>query len=363
MDRCAIASSRTSNDEQCWLPGFVDSVSKRELRVGAMTFSHLQNLGQVWPFKRLRVDWFEAWHPDLDAAQRLLPEMETCPPELYKELIELRDERPKRTALVTEGGNPVAVIGLKYESSGWRPVTTWLVPEAVFPAANEYLLAALAALRIPVFVAWWRQRVPPPAAGFLIDHIHATPTHHLSCAAGFEAYWRQSGLERDIARARKKCAHLRFEVNMVGADEWAITNWAKRWSTPGSSHFAESIERIAVSRYWTKRGRQFTFALLDGDRLAAADVCFAHRGDIVGQIHYRDPAFEKYSVGTRLIEGVHRWAAESGFAGQDFGGGHAYKKRWAPESGIRWEFTLRRDPLRPSRIAKALWRSGRRAVA
>ena len=328
-----------------------------------MNSPHLQNLSQIWPFKRLRVDWFAPWHPELDAAQRLLPGMETCPPDSYRELIEIPDSRPKRTALVTERGNPVAVIGLKYESSQWRPVTTWLVPGAVFPVADGYLLAALAALRLPIFVAWWRQQVPPPAAGFLIDHIQATPTHRLSCAAGFEAYWRNSGLARDIAKARKRCADMRFEVNLVGADEWAITNWARRWSTPGSSHVPESVERIAVSRYWSPRGRQFTFALLDGDRLAAADVCFAHQGDIVGQVHYRDPAYEKHLVGTRLIEAVHMWAAESGFLGQDFGGGHAYKKRWAPEGGTRWEFTLGDNPLTPSRIAKAVWHRGRRAMS
>jgi len=288
--------------------------------------------------ERFRVHWFDEWHDDLDAALGHLPEMDTCPTPLYKELILTLSTAEKRTALVTRGGDPVAVVGLRKSDGHWVPVTSWIVPGVVFPVIEDQLIPVLIALQEPVVVAWWRQREPPPPHNRL-EILDTASTRRLTCTGDYEAYWRKTKLLKEIRRARRRCHHLTVEVNRPGAAEWTILEWGRAWAPPGAELLPDTGDRVVVARYWEPRGRHFTVSLVDGDRIAASGVVFAHGSHIVGMANCRDSTFDHLGVGNRLLDAVHQWALESGFEKQDFGGGHDYKKRWAPEEGLRYQFT------------------------
>ncbi len=129
---------------------------------------------------RLRVRWFDRWHPALDEALQLLPEHDCCPHELYGLVVQNPGPARKRTALVTEDGVPVAVAGLRQIGRAqWEPVTQWLVPGIVFPAQRGYLMPALQALRRDISVGWWRMNSPPPTVPGM-SRLEATPVSLVS---------------------------------------------------------------------------------------------------------------------------------------------------------------------------------------
>lgn len=302
--------------------------------------------------RRLHTDWFEAWHPDLDAAISALPSMEMCPPDLYRQLAVNRGAGAKRTALVTDRGAPVAVIALRREADHWTPVTTWIVPGVDVPVRDGCLLDALVALEVPVRLAWWRRDSAPPAS-HLLEDLQGVATHQLTCVGDFEAFWKESGQWRHVQKARKKCSGLTVAVNRPGAAEWTIRSWSRRWAKPDALELPTTDDHLLVARYWEPHGRHVTISLLDGDRIAASDTVLAHGTDIVGLINYRDPAYDELGIGTRMLDATQQWAVAAHYRTHDFGGGFDYKRRWAPPAGMRWTFMVRPHPL--ANVAKAVW--------
>jgi hypothetical protein len=201
---------------------------------------------------------------------------------------------------------------------------------------------ALQALELPIFVAWWRQAMPPPDDPRL-EALTRVSTRKLTCSSDFEEYWRQSGLLRHVRRARNRCKHLKFVVNAPGASEWTLSNWGRRWAQPGGE-LSDVQDRFVALRYWEPRNRQFTLALADDETIVAGASVFVHDRELVGQANYRNPDYDRLDVWTRLLDCVHCWACEQGFEKQDFGGGHEYKTKWAPEDGARWQFTIHPTP-------------------
>ena len=98
----------------------------------------------------LHVAWFDGWSTVLDNALRELPEMENCPHELFRSTMQSPSSTRKRTALVTEGDGAVAVVGLRQEGKHWVPAMQGIVPGAIAPAREGYLLRALRSLRVDV---------------------------------------------------------------------------------------------------------------------------------------------------------------------------------------------------------------------
>ena len=289
--------------------------------------------------ERLRVHWFDDWHDDLDAALGHLPEMDTCPTPLYRELILRRSTVEKRTALVTRGGDPVAVVGLRRDADHWVPVTSWVVPGVVFPVVENQLVPVLMALREPVIVTWWRQPEPPPTHD-RIEVLETVATRRIECRGDHETHWVKSKLMKSVRRARRRCEHMNVEVNRPGAAEWTIRNWGRRWAPPGMEILPDTADRVAVAEYWEPRGRHFVISLVDGDRIIASAIVFAHGNHVVGMAFHRESSFDHLQVSTRLIDAVHQWASETGFEKLDIGGGHDYKRRWAPEEGEHHQFMV-----------------------
>ncbi|HEX7081826.1 MAG TPA: GNAT family N-acetyltransferase [Gammaproteobacteria bacterium] len=311
--------------------------------------------------RRLRIDWFDRWHPDLDAALATLPEMPMCPHELYRDLVTNRGPVEKRAALVTSGGDPVAVVGVRRDGQRWTPVTTWIVPGSLFPVRDGMLVPVLTAFDVPLFVVWWRQSEAPPESD-RFTRLEGVETRRLSVQGNYEAFWKETRLWRRIADARRKCQSLTVAVNVPGAAEWTLMNWGRKWAPEGFDEVPDMRDRLVVARYWEPRGRHFALSLLDGDKPAGAAVMFVHGDHVIGLAYHREPAYEKYSIGTRLIDAVHQWAASEGYEAVDVGGGDRYKEQWAPVGGMRWQFVVAPKRSLVSRARSAAWRRLRKAV-
>ncbi len=290
---------------------------------------------------RLSVRWFNGWDPALDEALRLLPEHDCCPHELYGLLVRNPGSARKRTALVTERGVPVAVAGLRQIGrSQWEPVTQWLVPGIVFPARPGYLMPALRALRSDISVAWWRMNDTPPVVRGM-SNLESTPVHRWSFSEDFEGYWRKMKHFKTVQNKRNRCRDFAVAVNPPGSARWVIENWSARWNDQAVSTSDPSLaDRILLAEYLEGCGKHYTLVLLDGTKPIAGATNTVHGSDLVAGVIYREPEYDRYGVGDRIIDSVFSFAAEHGFAMLDIGGGHEYKKHWAPQDGERWSFTI-----------------------
>lgn len=310
----------------------------------------------------LKTHWFDHWHPDLDGALAVLPEMETCPNELYRLIGDPEDSLvPKRIALLTDGDQPMAVIALRRELRRWTPVTTWVVPGALFPIDDGNILRALRALRpldAPLFMSWWRQSVAPPYS--LRMTLAALPTYQLELTSDYEALWQETGLMSDIRKARKRCVRFNLEINAPGAAEWTIRSWGQKWATAGLAEQPEMRDKLIVARYWEQRGRHVCLSLRDGDQFIAGDTSFVHGRDLVGLNHYRDEGYGRCGLGNRLLDAATSFAAERDFRYHDFGGGYEYKKQWARQIGTRWQFTFDASRIPVWTVANKMWHQMRR---
>lgn len=105
----------------------------------------------------LKVKWFTSWHPLLDEALAVLPEMETCPHELSAALMRNPSPTAKRMALVMEG-HCLACMGRMPAES--HPALR--APSLVRSGATPPLPAALVVARLApdgvVEFQWGRTR-------------------------------------------------------------------------------------------------------------------------------------------------------------------------------------------------------------
>jgi hypothetical protein len=286
----------------------------------------------------LRAADFPAWRPELDDALAALPALANCPPGLYRSLAEPRGNVPKRTVLVTSSGSPAAVVSLRSADGIWEPVTTWITPGPPFPCAGGELLRVLHAVGLPMRLAWWRCASEPPRSRRVVPGA-SEPTYRLPCDADAEAYWRESSLMQDVRKARRRCEGFRVEVDAPDASEWVIRNWGTAWNV--AAHHVEDM--IVAARALGVLGRYHNLIVYDKDRPIAGATQIEESGDLVGQAVYRDPAYERHSLGTFVIDRVFSWTVKRGFNGLDFGGTASYKERWAPQGGRK--FVVRVTPL------------------
>jgi GNAT superfamily N-acetyltransferase len=292
------------------------------------------------PNNGLKVSWFEQWNSSLDEALQTLPEMDNCPHELYRLLLQNPASVLKRTALVTERGTPVAVVGLRQKSrSSWELLTQWIIPGAIFPAQPEYLIPALEALGTEVWVAWWRVGAPPPP-GRWIRSMRCTPTYRMHLTEDYEAYWRENKYYKTIRNKRNRCLDFKLVVNSPGSAEWTIKNWESKWRADPHIVDPALTDRIVAAQYLENHGRHFTLWLLDQDIPIGGATLTAHNDDLVAGVIYREPEYEWHGVGVRLIDLSFSFAAENGFKLLDIGGGQDYKKHWAPHEGEHWLFNV-----------------------
>jgi GNAT superfamily N-acetyltransferase len=293
----------------------------------------------------LKVRWFDAWHPILDEALHDLPELDSCSHDLFRLVIQNRGPSRKRIALVTEKGIPVAVVGLRQKGRfDWEPVLQWIVPGEPFPSKPGYIMRAIEALNIEVWVAWWRVKEPPTTMP-LMRYLESTPTYKMHCSDDIEQYWRDNGYFKTIRRMRNRCKDYTLSVNPPGSAEWTIKNWEAKWRENPTKIDPSLADRIMVAKYQEERGLYFTLMLLDQDIPIGGATVLVDQKDLVAAVLYSKPEYRSNGVGDRLIDLCFTLAIEKGFETFDIGGGHEYKRHWASQEGERWWFNVCPEPL------------------
>lgn len=288
----------------------------------------------------LETRFFDDWHPELDEALQHLPEADIFPHELFRMLMKMSDPEKRKILLVTEGGEPVAVAGLRNRSGFWEPVTQWIVPGVLFPVKEGYIARVLAALGQEVRVAWWRWETPPPVHFWIVNAV-STPTHGMRCTEDFESYWRGNGHFKEIRKFRNRCRGFELKVNPPGGSDWTIRNWEARWRPQGIPEMPDLADRLAAARYLHEKGLYHSLLLYSGDEPAAGATMIIHRNYAVAHCSYRNPTYDWHGAMSRLSDLIFSWVKEMGFTGIDLGGSYDYKKEWAPESGQKWSFEVR----------------------
>lgn len=277
---------------------------------------------------------FTRWSADIEHAVRALPENSSCPTELYLSILQRTVESGGRVDVVERSGAPIAVVGSEHDGRlRWRNVTNWLIPGFVCASADDDVLPALARLRIELAVAWWRMPLKPVSPA--IREIRETATHRIAVSER-EQYWRSSKMWRTVAHARNKCSELSLSINQPGDAEWVIRSAAQKWSEPGSI----TANKLDVARALTENGGYASFTLRDGERLLAGSTMHIDGHTGVAGVLYRDDSIGNLPTGVRIIDAVFDYCADNSISEFDLGGGYAYKQRWAPESGSRYEIVL-----------------------
>jgi GNAT superfamily N-acetyltransferase len=165
--------------------------------------------------------------------------------------------------------------------------------------------------------------------------------HRIQPTVDIEAYWRERGNLRNVRTARKRCAQLQHSINWPGAARWVISRWSRTWGVEADG---TSEDRIAVAEYLENQGLHHTFLLSEGDKMVAGSTMLTHQDSLVASVIYRDPAYDSLGTGTRLIDWNFSYARENGFTWIDLGGGHDYKRKWAPADGYRWDIVVAPAP-------------------
>lgn len=288
----------------------------------------------------LKVTWFDTWHPTLDEALQTLPENESYPHELYCLLAKNQGPARKRIALVTEQGTPVAILGLRQRGRfSWEPVTQWITPGTVFPAKPEYILSAMESLGVEFWVAWWRMESGLPSS-HLIRYVESAPTYKMRCSEDAEQYWRDNGYFKTIRRTRNRCKEFSIGINSPGAAEWTIKNWEAKWRKNPALIDPGLGDRILAATYLENQEKYYTITLSDQNIIIGGATLSVHQRDLVAGVLYVEPQYYSHGVGNRLIDLCFTFAVENGYESLDIGGGHEYKKNWAPQDGERWLFNI-----------------------
>lgn len=286
-------------------------------------------------FGKLRAHWFEQWHRDLDAALSELPDVEHFPHELLRQLMTLESGLPKRTVLIADAGEPIAVAGLRKRGRMWEPITNWMAPGVLWPMRPGCAGASIRAIGSPLQVAWWRQQEAAPTGRHLRATGHET-TYGTALDVNLEALWKERKLAKTLRQIEKRTEGYTFQVNAPGDCEWVIRQWGQKWSASAAADSPDLRDRLPAALYLQAAGQHFTLTLRDGERIVAGNTVLKHGETLVGQAVYRDPEYEWQGVGNRLMQLTFYWARETGFRWIDIGGGNAYKERWAPPQS-QWE--------------------------
>ncbi|MFN8558312.1 MAG: GNAT family N-acetyltransferase [Dehalococcoidia bacterium] len=282
------------------------------------------------------MQWFEPWHSLLDDALQEVPEMETCPHELFRRLMLNPSHGTKRAALITDGGRPVAVAGLRRERWHWEPVGNGASPRSVMPVQDGYLWPALAALGVDVRISATQERPPT----HLVRHLGSIPVYKMNCKADYEQYWRKSGNIKAIRPARSRTQQYKFIVDAPGSVAWVIERWADKWKQHPAGETSNARDKLLAAEFYFQNNQLHTYLLMDEDVPVAGNIFFVHRDELLWHTTYMAEEYKWQRVGTRCLELTFRWASEAGYHQVDLGGGHRYKEDWAPQDGEEWSFNV-----------------------
>ena len=320
-----------------------------------------------WPGRRdenVQVEWAQGWDERVDDALRSVPELPDCPHSLLRLLLQNDVPRPKLIAMVSASADGlVALIPLREVGNALEVATNWIVPGPPFPARRGWHLPALRALRRDVGVVWW-----PFVEGSLsptdVEDLRVVPTRRMDLRTDFDAYWRKTGLLRNIRNSRKRCAGLSVEVDAPGAAEWIIRNAELRWRFDPTAELRGLQDRLIAAAHLEGLGRHHTLTLHDGDEPVSGATVLVHDRGLVGQHTFRRSEYDRLGVGVRIFDASFHWAAANEYEYYDIGGADYgdYKKRWAPEDGLKASFRVRPAGGLARRVVRRTRRLAQRAM-
>ena len=98
--------------------------------------------------------------------------------------------------------------------------------------------------------------------------------------------------------------------------------------------------------------------MLDAGKLIAGNMVLVHRNALVGQYSYRDPDFDWYGVGHRLMDFIFEWASKCGYAEYDLGGLILITSGdGAPQDGEKWHIRIRPElSYRMRQLRETRWK-------
>jgi CelD/BcsL family acetyltransferase involved in cellulose biosynthesis len=133
-----------------------------------------------------------------------------------------------------------------------------------------------------------------------------------------------------------RCARFEVDIDGPGSVEWLVAGWAARWGIPPD----QAQDRVLLALELQKRGFHHTVTIFDGDKRIAAGSAYVHQNELVAGVLHCLPEYRDAMLGIYVIDRTFALAADLGVEAFDLGGGHDYKKKWAPEGGTRTTFTL-----------------------
>ncbi len=266
--------------------------------------------------------------------------MDRCPHELFRDLATNPGRAAKRTLLVLDKDVPLAIVALRQRFGDWVPVTHYALPGALFPVQPGRAADVISVLGLDLFLAWWRQPTDPPEVANA-RVVRSMPTFKMPCGPDAEAFWRERGNLNHVKRMRKCCEPFRIALNPPGAMEWVTRKWEQKWRSPGAAPASDLEDRLLSARYLEERRAHHTMMMFDGDRPIAGNTYIVHGDELVWMYTYREPQYDHFGLGHRLLDFSVEWATGAGYRKIDLGGGHEhFKSKWGPRDGAKWELRI-----------------------
>ncbi len=279
------------------------------------------------------------WNETFDKALDELPAPTTCTRDQYRQLVQPTDYR-KLHALVLEGDKPRAMISIRERAGLWEPVAYQALPGMISPATDpEVLGLAINALGLHVQAVG----IGPEAEEMNARHVWRYEASEIMLQEDFDSFCKKNSSRqfRAIKRARKKCADMEVRIDGDGDLDWIVDQWTQMWLDDPANEEVAAPDRI---RFWKSLERNPS----DPDKLTIHSIALIHEGKIVAGIAHtrlggtlifqctaRDPEFDTFGVGVRVMDASIQWAAEAGHDVLDLGGGGSYKQNWAMKSTFR----------------------------
>lgn len=281
---------------------------------------------------KAHVYWSKQWTSDFDAALEVLPESELCPHELYRLLCKNQDPTKIYAIIENESNEPIAVICLRKRINldDWVTLTHYSIPGMLFPVRDNYINICLSVLDRNIRLAWWRMG---KFSGHInnIKSLEVKPTYEIDLTGDYEKYLRALGNLNTVKQARKRCQNFEIGINAHGMTEWVIRNWDRKWRENPCLQRPDLRDKLIVTEYLQRLGKSLTFTLMDSGRPICGHTFLVHRNQLVWQYVYRESQYDKFGIGTYLMDYAAKWALGKGFSGIDLGGDYPEsKRRWGP---------------------------------
>lgn len=280
---------------------------------------------------RRRVRWSKTWNDDLEAALEELPSLDYCTREHFRLLADGTDI-PKRHALVTDAGSPVAVVSVRRRPRFWEPVTDLCVPHVTVPSIGDQFADVLAEVGRDVRLGAY----PTDPAGLPATWYMGYDVYQADLTDDFEKYWKSRGRRKSINYARNQCEHMEFRLDDRDDLDWIVDTWSGMWDDSQSQVIASAPDMRRAWPTMMRDGLIRTFMLLENGEPMTGTVLYCRDGVAVGRITARRMEREHRSAGTRLLDLTFHTLADEGYRLFDLGGGFDYKRWWAPPVAQRY---------------------------